>query len=163
MPRETPMRARLLVIAVLLLAAWLIIRYTQAGTAAPVRQTQPPAARAAPSAAPTSAAATSAPAPSNHMAAALLPQDIEALVKADLAALLAVAVGDIRIVETVERTWYNDSLGCHIRSGVPVDRPIPGYLIRLEHQAETYNYHTDQHGHFIRCPAPSKPRDRTTR
>ena len=81
---------------------------------------------------------------------------IEQTVKADLAALLNVSVDQISMVEAVERTWPDRGLGCNTRRGMYEPTPVPGYLVKLTHAGQTFEYHTDQHGNFVRCREPGK-------
>jgi hypothetical protein len=153
-PKLLLLRGRWIVVAVLLLAAWLILRYTHAGAPAPGGE--PHVAQAAPS-------SGAQPTIASGSAMQLSREQVVALVRADLARHLAVPPEAITTGAIEERVWYDDSFGCWIRSGLPVDPPIAGYLLRLEHDAQSFSYHADQQGHFIRCPEPSGPRDRTTR
>ncbi len=82
---------------------------------------------------------------------------IERLVIEDLAATLGTTVTEIRHIATEARTWPDAGLGCQTRKGVYEPAPIGGYLVQLAHGMRTFEYHTDQAGHFLRCLEPGKP------
>jgi len=79
------------------------------------------------------------------------------MAKADLAKAFGVPPDQIRIVEIVAQMWGDQGLGCDARKGVFQAVPVPGYRILLSYGNELYRYHTDQHGHFVRCVGPVKP------
>ena len=85
--------------------------------------------------------------------------DMEQLVKADLAALFGAPIDQIVVAEAGERTWEDEGLGCNARRGVFESMGVPGYRIVLAHGADTFEYHTDRHGRFLRCIEPGKPLD----
>jgi hypothetical protein len=85
---------------------------------------------------------------------------IEAVLKADLAGRLDVPESEIQTESVETRTWPDAGLGCRARRGVLPPERIPGYLILLQHNGQSYAYHTDQAGNFVYCPATSKPFDR---
>jgi hypothetical protein len=86
--------------------------------------------------------------------------ETESRVKDALAKRLDVEASDIRVVESEERTWPSDLLGCHARRGFGDPRPVPGYRIVLGVGEKSYVYHTDRKGRFIPCDRPRKPLDR---
>lgn len=112
--------------------------------------------------APNAAAVTGASSvpPASSAATDLLQPEIEALVVADLGARLNVARDAIQVVAASERTWPDRSLGCGMRRGVYEQQPVPGYQITLVHAAQTFQYHTDRRGAFVRCDPSGKPLDR---
>lgn len=81
----------------------------------------------------------------------------------DLAKYFNVTVEQIKLIETSERTWLDPGLGCNIRQGVFEPAPTPGFLITLQHNNETYAYHTDTQGRFVRCVDAGKPLGPITR
>jgi hypothetical protein len=83
--------------------------------------------------------------------------DSVSVVKSDLASALGAPPDQIRIVEVITQSWGDQSLGCDARTGVFQAVPVPGYRILLSYGNELYRYHTDQHGHFVRCVEPGKP------
>lgn len=88
---------------------------------------------------------------------------LETTVKNDLAAYLAVPPEEIRLLSMEERTWPDQGLGCRAQRGVFEPVRVPGFLVQLAHAEQTFNYHTDQAGRFIRCTDPGKPIDPISR
>lgn len=82
---------------------------------------------------------------------------IEAAVTADLASALGVSVERIQVTEAVEQTWPDQGLGCTDRKGVLEAAPVSGYRIILAYGGETYRYHADQAGNYVRCLESGKP------
>lgn len=66
-----------------------------------------------------------------------------ALVKSDLAVKLAIQTSDIKVLSVAEVQWNDSSLGCPEEGKVYLQVIIPGYLIKLEANGKTYEYHTD--------------------
>jgi hypothetical protein len=91
--------------------------------------------------------------------------EAETRVKQDLATRLKVEAADIAVVETVEREWPDEGLGCRSRKGLaePVPGGVPGYEVTLAHADLKFVYHTDRKGRFVRCDKPPKPLDRISR
>jgi len=83
--------------------------------------------------------------------------EIEERVKADLAVALGAPVERIALVEVITQTWPDQGLGCGAPGDVIQAVPTPGYRIALAYGGETYPYHADRQGRFVRCVAPGKP------
>lgn len=110
---------------------------TEGGTAMPSKPPKP------------SPTLTSQPAPGLGQALSL--QQTEALIIADLAGFLKLPQDQIQMVSTERRTWPDQGLGCSKRAGVYEPAPVPGYRVVLSDGANTFTYHADQHGRFLRC------------
>lgn len=139
--------------------ASLLAACSEAGAASnepaqPSAQNTPAGSASKPTAAPTNTPATATGGP-----ASLDIATIEGLVRADLARFLAVAPETITLVSSEARTWPDASLGCGLRQGVREPQRTSGYLVVLGHAGQTYRYHTDQRGAFVRCNLPVKPID----
>jgi hypothetical protein len=83
----------------------------------------------------------------------------EEKVKADLARRLQAAPEAVAVVETAERTWPDERLGCWSRRVVADPLPVPGYRIVLQLGDRRFVYHTDRAGGFVPCDRPVKPID----
>ena len=99
----------------------------------------------------------SVPATSGEGDAEKTQAETEALVRADLAALLKVEADAIKVDEARSRTWTDKSLGCGERKGLEEPTPVPGYEFTLSHSDKKVRYHTDRHGRLVRCVKPGKP------
>jgi hypothetical protein len=104
----------------------------------------------------TPARASSAP-PKAEVEEVISLVGIEDRVKADLAAALGVPVERIALAEVITQPWPDQGLGCGTPGDVIQAVPAPGYQIALEYGDETYRYHADRQGRFVRCVAPDKP------
>ena len=91
--------------------------------------------------------------------AVLAQSEIERLVTEDLAAQSNDSIDQIQVSEVTARTWPNQQLGCGPPRSIFEPQPTPGYLIILTKADQTFRYHTDQHGRFVRCKDPVKPID----
>ena len=69
----------------------------------------------------------------------------------DLAKLLIIGIDQVSLVEAIEITWPDASLGCPSPGKVYALGRVPGYRVRLEANGVEYNYHMDQTGQFILC------------
>lgn len=81
----------------------------------------------------------------------------ESDVTADLARRKQSAPEAIRVVESVERTWPDERLGCVGRQLVGDPLPVKGFRIVLALDDRRYVYHADRDGHFVPCDRPGKP------
>jgi hypothetical protein len=86
-------------------------------------------------------------------------EEIEKLVKADLASRLGISTEEIHTQDISPRTWADKGLECSTRKGFYEPDPVPGYQILLSYEDREYRYHTDQEGIFAFCPDPGKPID----
>ncbi len=127
----------------------------QGAPAASVEGT-PPGAKPVAEETRTPAQASSAP-PEAEVEEAISLVEIEDRVKADLAAALGVPVERIALAEVITQTWPDQGLGCGAPGDVIQAVPAPGYQIALAYGDETYRYHADRQGRFVRCVAPGKP------
>lgn len=98
-----------------------------------------PATEAQPAAEPTLAPAVDA------------DRNVFAAVIADAAAVLGVEQEEIELAEVAEVEWPDASLGCP-ESGMMYAQVItPGYRVVVQAAGETFEYHTDMRGNFVRC------------
>jgi hypothetical protein len=51
-----------------------------------------------------------------------------------------------------EQQWSDTSLGCPQEGFMYAQVITPGYLIVLEAQGQTYEYHTDTQANVVLCP-----------
>jgi hypothetical protein len=86
----------------------------------------------------------------------LTQSEIERLVTEDLAAQINVTADQIQVSEVAARTWPDQQLGCGPPRSIFEPQPTPGYLIILTKADQTFRYHTDQQGRFVRCEDPGK-------
>jgi hypothetical protein len=92
---------------------------------------------------------------SEDMVATIVPGSIEEkmvmLAKEHLARDLGVPVKEIMLSEVKRVQWRDASLGCP-KPGIDYVRvETPGYMISLEMDGKTYNYHTDETKRVVRC------------
>lgn len=127
-------------------------------TAQPVVATTLPAVTAAPS------APTSAPAPTEETsmsptasgeAAGGSAAAMTELAKQDLVTRASVEASKITIISTQETEWNNSSLGCPKPDMAYMQVITPGYLIMLEADGKTYEYHADRQRTVILCEQPA--------
>jgi hypothetical protein len=77
--------------------------------------------------------------------------------KEDLAQRLAISVTQINLVEVAEVEWSDSSLGCP-QAGMDYLQVItPGHLIRLEVNAQLYEYHSNRDTYFVYCENQNPP------
>jgi len=77
--------------------------------------------------------------------------------KEDLANRLVIPADEISFVEITEVEWSDSSLGCP-QAGMDYLQVITsGYLIRLEANAQMYEYHSNRDTFFILCENSSLP------
>jgi hypothetical protein len=83
--------------------------------------------------------------------------EAEKRAKADAAERAKVPEADVRVVESEERTWPDEGLGCSARKGLAEPSPVPGYRIVVAAGGTRFTYHADTAGRLARCDAPKKP------
>jgi hypothetical protein len=93
--------------------------------------------------------------PSTHLPAGL--QDLIARAKEDLADQLSIRKDQISLVETIEVTWPDSSLGCPQKGVSYLQVLTPGYKIILEAGGNQYEYHSDESIQLISCPVQPAP------
>jgi hypothetical protein len=77
--------------------------------------------------------------------------------KSDLGERLSISLTQINLVEMTEVEWSDSSLGCP-QPGMDYLQVItPGYLILLEADAQTYEYHSNRDTYFVYCENQSPP------
>lgn len=77
--------------------------------------------------------------------------------KADLAQRLSISTTQINLVEAAEVEWSDSSLGCP-QPGMDYLQVItPGYLILLETDGQSYEYHSNRDMYFVYCDNPTSP------
>lgn len=83
-----------------------------------------------------------------------LPGSEEALAAAtaDLVEQSGVPAGEIKLVSMEEQQWSDASLGCPQEGYMYAQVITPGYLIVLEAQGQSYEYHTDKQANVVLCP-----------
>ena len=82
-----------------------------------------------------------------------LPGSEEALAAAtaDLVEQSGVPAAEIKLVSMEEQQWSDTSLGCPQEGFMYAQVITPGYLIVLEAQGQTYEYHTDTQTNVVLC------------
>jgi len=84
-------------------------------------------------------------------------QSLVETAKADLAQRLSLPPSQINLMEITEVEWSDSSLGCQ-QPGMDYLQVItPGYLILLEVNAQTYEYHSNRDTYFVYCENQSPP------
>jgi len=77
--------------------------------------------------------------------------------KSDLGQRLSISLTQINLVELTEVEWSDSGLGCP-QPGMDYLQVItPGYLILLEVNAQTYEYHSNRDTYFVYCENQSPP------
>jgi hypothetical protein len=71
------------------------------------------------------------------------------LAREDLVARLGVDSADIQVKVLKQMTWPDTSLGCPVEGNEPEAVEIPGYLIELVIEDQTYVYHSDLEAPFL--------------
>jgi hypothetical protein len=86
--------------------------------------------------------------------------DLQALIekaKTDLAQRLSIPAAQIGLLQAAEVTWPDASLGCS-KAGLASSQVLtPGYLILLEYNQKSYEYHTNKRSYITYCPDPIPP------
>ncbi len=70
---------------------------------------------------------------------------------ADLARQTGVPADQITVASVEPMEWPDASLGCPQEGMMYAQVITPGYLVALEAQGQTYQYHTDQRGTVVLC------------
>jgi hypothetical protein len=116
------------------------------GAAAPTVSSDPVRVTASPSPSPAAQPGPSPPA-AGGLSGANVPAEASAVVAravADAAERSGVPAGDVRIVRVEPRQWPDSGLGCP-RAGMGYAQVItPGYLVVLEADGRSLEYHTDR-------------------
>jgi hypothetical protein len=77
--------------------------------------------------------------------------------KEDLAQRLSISANQINLVEAEAVEWSDSSLGCP-QPGMDYLQVItPGYLILLEVNTQTYEYHSNRDTYLVYCENSSSP------
>jgi hypothetical protein len=77
--------------------------------------------------------------------------------KEDLAQRLSISASQINLVEARDVVWPNSSLGCPEKGMVYAEILTPGYLVVLESDGNTFEYHGGFGGDIIYCKNPTPP------
>jgi hypothetical protein len=77
--------------------------------------------------------------------------------KEDLAQRMSISVTQINLVELAEVEWSDSSLGCPQPGFDYLQVITPGYLILLEVNAQTYEYHSNRDTYFVYCENQNPP------
>jgi len=84
-------------------------------------------------------------------------QNLIAKAKEDLAQRLSISTNQLSLIEATGVTWPDSSLGCPQEGMVYTQVLTPGYLILLEHDGTTFEYHASHRDTVITCENPSPP------
>ena len=76
----------------------------------------------------------------------------------DLAQRLGVAAEQVNILSAVAAQWRDSSLGCPKQGVAYLTVIVPGYLIKLEANGLTYEYHSGRN-QIVTCDNPEAPLD----
>jgi hypothetical protein len=79
------------------------------------------------------------------------------MAKNDLAQRLSIPVGEISLVEAKPVVWSDSSLGCPQEGIMYLQVLTPGFLILLEHDGVTVEYHASRGNSLVTCENPSPP------
>ena len=88
------------------------------------------------------------------------PQGMKAMIeeaKTDLAQRLSISADDINLVEAKAVTWSDGSLGCPQPDMMYTQALVPGYLVILQFNERTYEYHGGRSGSLFFCENPVPP------
>lgn len=85
------------------------------------------------------------------------PQVLIETAREDLAYRLSDTVTSINPIEIDEVLWPDASLGCPQPGNVYAQTQTSGYLIKLEHNGNEFEYHADLHGFIFYCENPTPP------
>jgi hypothetical protein len=86
--------------------------------------------------------------------------DLQVLIekaKADLAGRLSIQADQISLLQAVEVTWPDASLGCENPGMAAAQVLTPGYLILLGANQVQYEYHSNKGTYFTYCMNPVPP------
>ena len=72
--------------------------------------------------------------------------------KEDLAKRLSIAAAEISVVEAIQVTWPDASLGCPKMGVMYLQVVTPGFQITLEISGKKFIYHTDDKERIVFCP-----------
>jgi hypothetical protein len=78
-------------------------------------------------------------------------RNVVLIAKDDLARGLGLSVSEISVVSVEAVDWPDTSLGCPEPGKVYAQVITPGYLVVLEAEGQTYEYHTDKGGQVTLC------------
>ena len=112
--------------------------------------------RDAPTATPAQQTATPAPNKNNTPAAAAAAQQA-------LVTTLGVSAADVQITSVEIRQWRNGCLELEVPDEMCTQAIVPGYLVILKANGQTYTYHTDQDGSRLRLAPASAPTPASSR
>ena len=82
-----------------------------------------------------------------------------AIARADLMQRLGVTEEAILVKSVEEKQWRNSSLGCPQPGMMYTQVITPGFLVVLEAEGQTYEYHTDAGRFVVLCEADGLPID----
>jgi hypothetical protein len=95
--------------------------------------------------------------PSPSIAADSRSQSLIEKAKADLAQRLGISVNRIVVVKAIGVVWPDSGLGCP-QPGMHYTQVLTeGYLIHLEVNSKTYEYHANRDTRVFLCEYPSSP------
>jgi hypothetical protein len=80
-----------------------------------------------------------------------LPSRLSNSVRADAAARLGLDPDQIGIISVAPITWLDGSLGCGDAVQLPVEAPVPGYVVTVDAAGTSLRYHTDEHEQIRVC------------
>lgn len=75
----------------------------------------------------------------------------------DLAQRLSIPVAQIQLVEARDVIWTDSSLGCPQPGMAYADVLTPGYLILLNVNGQSYEYHAGKNSNVFHCSDPLPP------
>ena len=75
----------------------------------------------------------------------------------DLAQRLSIPKAEIEVIAAYDVIWPDAGLGCSQSGMASAQVLTPGYLILLEHNTTTYEYHADKGTYVTYCANPSAP------
>lgn len=77
--------------------------------------------------------------------------------KTDLAQMLSISSEKIILVEAMEVTWSDASLGCPQPDMLYAQVLTPGSLVKLQYEGTDYEYHGGTRGALTLCKNPLPP------
>jgi hypothetical protein len=84
-------------------------------------------------------------------ARAALPSRLSNSVLADAATRLGLDVDLVKVISVDPITWLDGTLGCGAGVQLPLEAPVPGYVVTVHAGGRSLRYHTDQFTRFMVC------------
>jgi hypothetical protein len=84
-------------------------------------------------------------------------EEMESRVRIDASRQLKVKYEDVTLVETTERTWSDNELGCKPGPSGTAAATVSGFRIAVKVDTRRLTYHTDRFGRVLQCAVAVSP------